>query len=204
LKFGEVVKAWIGLEVRSITPEIAHSLELERTRGLVISSVGENSPAAKAGLKPGDVPVSVGNFEMNSVADWDEIESYARAGQALGAKVMRGEKELSLVIIPEEIPTRLTQRKTDKFGLEVAEITPSVASYIGITNRQGVLVMGASVTSWAARWKLREGDIIRQVGRHIVKNLDDYVRTMEKIGKGYKIVFLIERGDGQYFVTVLT
>lgn len=204
LKFGEVVKAWIGLEVGSITPEIAHSLELRRTRGLVISSVSENSPAAKAGLKPGDVPVSVSNSEISSEADWDEIESYARAGQALGAKVLRGDKELSLVIVPEEVPTRLARRKTDKFGLEVAEITPSVASYIGVINREGVLVMGASETSWAARWKLRPGDIIRQVGRHVVKNLDDYVRTMENIGKGYKIVFLVESGGGIYFVTART
>ncbi|MEE9552711.1 MAG: trypsin-like peptidase domain-containing protein [candidate division Zixibacteria bacterium] len=204
LKFGEVVKAWIGLRVQAITPAIAQSLELKRTRGLIISAVSENSPASKAGLKPGDVPISVGKMEMNSEADWEEIESYARTGRPLGVNILRGEDEHSLVIIPEEIPTRQAPNKTDKFGLKTAEITSSVASYIGVADRHGVLVLGASETAWAARWRLREGDIIRQIGKHKVRDLDDYIGVMEKIGKGYRIVFMIERGGDIFFVQAVT
>lgn len=204
LKFGEVVKAWIGLHVQAIDPAIAHSFELKRTRGLIISSVSDNSPASKAGLKPGDVPISVGNMEMNSEADWEEIESYAHAGRPLGAKVLRGDKELSLVIVPEEIPTRQAPSKVDKFGLKVASLTPSVASYIGVSDVEGVLVLGASESSWAARWMLAEGDIIRQIGKHKIKSLNDYIETMETVGKGFKIVFMIERGGDIFFVQALT
>lgn len=204
LKFGEVVKAWIGLRVQAITPAIARSLELKRTKGLIISAVSENSPASKAGLKAGDIPISVGNMEMNSEADWEEIESYARTARPLGVNILRGEEELSLVIVPEEIPTRQAPNKTDKFGLKVAEITPAVASYIGVVNRHGVLVLGTSESTWAARWRLRDGDIIRQIGKHKVRNLDDYIGVMETIGKGYRIVFMIERGGDIFFVQAVT
>ena len=204
LKFGEVVKAWIGLRVQAITPAIAQSLELKRTRGLILSVVNENSPASKAGLKSGDVLLTVGNMEMKSEADWEEIESYARAGQALGTKILRGDEEHSLVIVPEEIPTRQAANKNDKFGLKVAALTPAVASYIGVGNTKGVLVLGASKSSWAESWRLRDGDIIRQIGKHKVKDLDDYIETMEKIGKGYRIVFMIERGGDIFFVQAVT
>ncbi len=204
LKFGEVVKAWIGLKVQSITPAIAQSLELKRTRGLIISAVNENSPAARAGIRTGDVLIEVGNMEMGSEADWEEIESYARAGRALGTRILRGDDELSLAIVPEEIPTRQAPSKTDTFGLRVAELTPEVASYIGVGDRHGVLVLGAAKSSWSETWRLREGDIVRQIGKHKVKDLDDYIETMAKIGKGYRIVFMIERSGDIFFVQAVT
>jgi len=204
LKYGEVVKAWIGVHLQPIDPAIATNLGLKMTKGVVITAVGKNSPASKAGLKAGDVPLTVGDIKIHSDADWEEIESYARAGRPLGVKILRADKEIPLVIIPEEIPTRQAPNKTDKFGLKVASLTPAVASYIGISDTEGVLVIGTSETSWAERWRLREGDIIRQIGKHKVLNLDDYIETMDSIGKGYKIVFMIERGGDIYFIQALT
>ncbi len=204
LKYGEVVKGWIGLRVQAITPAIAHSLELSRQKGLIISSISDGSPASKAGLKASDVLISVGKQDVNNPADWEEIENYARAGRALGVTIQRGDKELSVVVVPEEIPTRLAPTKMDKFGLEVAKITPSVASYIGVRNTEGVMVMGAEESSWAARWRLQSGDIIRQVGKRKIRNLDDYIKTMAKIRHGYRIVFMIERGGDIFFIQAIT
>ncbi len=204
LKYGEVVKAWIGLQVQTITPAIAQSLELKRQKGLIISSVSDRSPASKAGLKASDVLISVGQQDVSRRADWEEIESYARAGRALGVTVHRGEKELSVVVVPEEIPTRRAPTKMDKFGLKVAKITPSVASYIGVRNTEGVMVMGAEESSWAARWLLQSGDIIRQVGKRKIRDLDDYVETMSKIKHGFRIVFMIERSGDIFFVQGVT
>jgi serine protease Do len=204
LKFGEVVKAWIGLQVQAITPAIAQSLELNRDRGVVISSVGDNSPASKAGLKAGDVLVSVGNLEMESQADWEEVESYARAGRALGVTIQRGKKDLSVVVVPEEIPLKTAPHRTDKFGLHLAEITPAVANYTRVRNTDGVVVLGAEESSWAAGWRLQEGDIIRQVGKKRIRNLDDYFDIMSGLGHGYRVVFMIERAGDIFFVQVIT
>ncbi len=204
LKFGEVVKAWIGLNVHSITPDIAQSLDISTNHGLIISSVSDNSPAARAGLIPGDLLLKVGKSEMKSVADWDEMVTYARAGRALGLNILRNSKEFSIVVVPEEIPSRVAPAKTDKFGLKVAEITPGVASFADITDRQGVMVIGAVDTSWAAGWGLREDDIIRQIGRRKIENLDDYIDIMAKIGRGYRLVFMIQRNGKIIPVQVIT
>ncbi len=199
LKYGEVVKAWIGLNVQNITPELAHSLELKQARGLIVSSVNANSPASRAGLKTSDILVSVGKLEMTTTGDWDEVVNYSRAGRALPVKLIRGDKEISVVVVPDEIPTRKAPHKTDKYGLDVAEITTNVAGYLGLRDRSGVIVLGSDPKSQAYNWGLQENDIIRRVGNYEVPNLNDYINIVSQIGRGYRVVLTVER-DGEVFL----
>jgi S1-C subfamily serine protease len=204
LKYGEVVKAWVGISVQGITPEIVNSLDLKQDRGLIISSVGSNSPASRAGLKVGDVLLSVGKLSMEDIGDWDEVVSYSRAGRPLPIRVSRGTNEISIIVVPEEIPTRLAPKRKDKFGLEVSQITPSVAGYLGLDDRNGVVVVAADQGSQAGNWGLQEGDIIRRIGNYEVTGLKDYIDTMSKIGRGYRVVITIERDGGVFLLQILT
>jgi serine protease Do len=199
LKYGEVVKAWIGINVQNITPEVASSLDLEIKKGLVVSSVSDNSPASRSGVKTGDVLVSVGKLTMESTGDWDEIVHYSRAGRALPIKVQRGSQEISLVVVPEEVPTRLAPKKKDTFGLEVGEINSAVAGYMGLRNRNGVVVLSSDSKSVSYNWGLQEDDIIRRVGRYDITSLNSYINTMSQIGHGYRVVLTVER-DGEVFL----
>jgi len=204
LKYGEVVKAWVGINVQDITPEIVKSLDLKQDRGLIISSVGSNSPASRAGLKVGDVLLSVGKLSMEDIGDWEEVVSYSRAGRPLPIRLSRGTNEMSIIVVPEEIPTRLAPKRKDRFGLEVSQITPSVAGYLGLSDRNGVVVVAADQGSQAGNWGLQEGDIIRRIGNYEVSGLKDYIDTMSKIGRGYRVVFTIERDGGIFLLQILT
>ena len=204
LKYGEVVKAWIGLNVQPITPEVASSLDLNRNKGLVISSVSENSPASRSGLRAGDILVSVGKLSMETTGDWEEVVNYSRVGRALPIKLQRGAREFSIVVVPEEIPTRLAPRKTDKFGLEVSEITPTVAGYLGLRSRSGVVVVSSDPKSASNSWGLQEGDIIRRVGRYDVTGLKEYISFMSEIGKGFRVVMTVERNGEVFLMQIFT
>jgi serine protease Do len=204
LKFGEVVKAWIGLDVQEITPEIARSLDLRQTRGLIISSVSENSPAARADLRVGDILESVGKLSMESVGDWEEVVSYSRAGRPLPIRLQRESQQISLVVVPEEVPLRLAPKKIDKFGLEIAQITPTVAGYLGLRNKNGVVVLGTDENALAGSWGLQEGDIIRRVGKYEISDLGDYMKTIGQIGRGYRVVLTVERRGEVFLLQVLT
>jgi serine protease Do len=199
LKYGEVVKAWVGLNVQSITPEMVSSLNLKTTKGLVVASVNANSPASRAGIKTGDVVLSVGKLDLTNPGDWDEVVNYSRAGRALPITVLRGSKEISVVVVPDEIPIRLAPHKTDKFGLDVAEITPSVSSYMGLQDRNGVVVLGSDPKSVSYNWGLQEDDIIRRVGNYDIPSLDDYIKIISQIGHRYRVVLTVER-DGEVFL----
>jgi serine protease Do len=204
LKFGEVVKAWIGLNIQQITPEIVRSLDLHKSKGLIISSVSDNSPASRAGLRAGDILLSIGKLQMDKVGDWEEVINYSRAGRPLPLRFMRGSDEISLVVVPEEIPLRLAPKKKDKFGLEVAEITPTVAGYMGLRSRNGVVVISTEEKGLAANWGLLEGDIIRRVGTYEISGLSEYVKTMSQIGRGYRVVLTVERNGEVFLLQVLT
>ena len=204
LKYGEVVKAWVGINVQQITPEIARSLDLRHNKGLIISSVSESSPASRSGLRAGDVLLSVGKLKMESVGDWEEVVNYSRAGRPLPIRLSRGTDEISLVVVPEEVPLRLAPKKKDKFGLQVAEITPTVAGYMGLRNRNGVVVISSDEKGLASGWGLQEGDIIRRIGKYDVTSLSDYIKTMSQIGRGYRVVLTVERAGEVFLIQVLT
>jgi len=204
LKYGEVVKAWVGINVQNITPELANSLDLKRSKGLIISSVSDNSPASRSGLKVGDILLSVGKLQMENPSDWEEVVNYSRAGRALPIKISRDTRDISVVVVPEEIPTRLAPKRKDKFGLEISEITPTVAGYMGLRNRNGVIVAGYDERSQASNWGLQEGDIIRRIGNYEVSGLKDYIDTVAKIGRGYRVVLTIERAGEVFLLQILT
>ncbi len=204
LKYGEVVKAWIGLDVQSLTPAMAASKNLSITKGLVISSVNPGSPASRAGLKAGDILLNVGKLEMASPGDWDEVVNYSRAGRALPITVNRDAKVISLVVVPDEIPTRSVSHKVDKFGLDVGEITQAVAGYLGLRDRSGVIVLGSEPNTQAYNWDLQENDIIRGVGNYEINNLNDYIKIISQIGKGYRVVLTVERDGRPFLLPIFT
>jgi serine protease Do len=204
LKYGEVVKAWIGLNVQGLTPEIASSLNIHQNKGIVVSSVTDNSPASRAGLKVGDILLSIANLKLENPDDWGEVVNYSRVGRALPMKIVRDSNERTIVVVPEEIPTHLAPKKKDKFGLEVAQITPTVAGYLGLRDRNGVIVVGSDSKETAANWGLQEGDIIRRIGNYEISSVNDYVKTMGQIGHGYRVVLTIERAGEVFLIQIFT
>ncbi|UCC80389.1 MAG: trypsin-like peptidase domain-containing protein [Candidatus Zixiibacteriota bacterium] len=204
LRYGEVVKSWIGIQVREITPQVAAAIGYAGDQGIYISYVSNLSPASRAGLKPGDILHSVSNTEIRNSSDWTEVANYARPDRALGFDIIRGNEEISLVVVPEEVPINNAPRKTDRFGLEVVEITPKIKSYMGIRGEGGIMVYGAGDSTTAATWGLQKGDIIYQIGRRRLTGLNDYINIMSQIGKGNKLIFTMERDGRISFLRVLT
>jgi len=204
LRYGEVVRAWIGINARELTPQIAASMRYNGNDGLYVSSVSDYSPAARAGIKAGDILLSVGNNRMRNLSDWTEFVNYARTSRALGLNMIRNGIELSIVVVPEEVPINQAPQRTDKYGLDVIEITPAVQSYMGLRSDGGIMVFGAADSTRAALWGLQKGDIIHQIGRHKLTGLDDYINIMSQIGKGHKLIFTMERNGRISFLRVRT
>jgi serine protease Do len=204
LKYGGVVKAWVGLNAQNITPEMAHGLSLKTNKGIIISSVIPDSPASRAGLKTGDILLSVGKLPMENVDDWEEVVNYSRAGRALPVQLQRGDRQLSIVVVPDEVPTHIIPKKTDQFGIEVADITPAVASYMNISDRNGVIVRGVQDGSRASDWGLQEDDIIRQIGNYQVNDVNGYLKLTSQIGSGYKVVMMVERLKQLFYLQIIT
>ncbi|MDR0934545.1 MAG: Do family serine endopeptidase [Burkholderiaceae bacterium] len=103
---GQVVRGWIGVEPRDITPELAENLNLSRKTGVIIAAILKNGPADKAGMKPGDILLSVGDKPIANMAEMFNMIAQLEPGVKIDLKVSRNSKEIPLEVTVGKRPSR--------------------------------------------------------------------------------------------------
>ena len=183
LKFGEVRRGRLGVETQDLTPETAKQLGVAVTEGAVVLRVEKGSAAEKAGLRPKDVVVAVGERPIRSSGELrnrvgltpigEEVDmTVLREGQRIKVRARVGELFQSTSVIGEGVPQLA--------GLKVADIQPGMPMHGQV---EGVFVAGVDRESAAFRNGLRAGDVIFGVGRarvRSVKQLTDALRAAEE------------------------
>ncbi len=104
VKQGQVVRGWIGVEPTEITPDLAKTFNVQRTSGVIITGVLQTGPAFKAGVKPGDVLLSVEGESVRNVAELLTRVSALKPGQPARMKVLRQNDEIELTVTPGQRP----------------------------------------------------------------------------------------------------
>ena len=107
---GEVVRGWIGIEMREITPELAESFGLPSAQGVLISSVLDGSPADKSGVQPGDVLVAINGQEIQLPRVMLDLVASLPPGQVATFRLLRQDKKIDLKIPVGRRPTPLAMR----------------------------------------------------------------------------------------------
>ncbi|MHB0970590.1 MAG: trypsin-like peptidase domain-containing protein [Thermoanaerobaculia bacterium] len=149
LNYGAVHSAWIGAVTMTITPEEAARIGIEATRGALVTRVFGDSPAARAGIRPGDVIVRVGTSPVESRESFSTLTATAAPGRAIGIVVRRDKKDLTLQVVPAEPPRNL--------GLDILEDVAGIT----VGDRAGnVFVTGVVSGSRAEQIGLQPGDAI--------------------------------------------
>jgi Do/DeqQ family serine protease len=108
---GSVVRGWIGVEPRDLTPEMAESLRLPVRNGVLITGVLQNGPAGSGGMKPGDVVVKIAGQDIANTAQLFNAVAALKPGQPAVIAVQRGERAVELkVLVAQRPPSQRTQR----------------------------------------------------------------------------------------------
>ncbi|WP_310646920.1 Do family serine endopeptidase [Limnohabitans sp.] len=101
---GQVTRGWVGVEPAELTPELAETFGLKQTEGVIIIGVLQNAPAAKAGLKPGDVLLSVAGQDVRNVGELLTAIAALKPGEPVKLAVMRRNQSLILDVTPSQRP----------------------------------------------------------------------------------------------------
>jgi S1-C subfamily serine protease len=194
-------RAWLGVSLQQVTPDIADGLGLAAPAGVFIKSLDKSGPASAAGLRGGDIVVSIDGNEIDDLAELN----YRLATRSIGgtAKVaVRREGKIVTVnvplIAPPENPPRdaaIILGSSPLAGLTVVNLSPAVAEELTYTGpaTSGVIVSDVRPTSSAALAGFRRGDLILEVnGAKIdtTKRLSDVAQ--QRAGQW---ALVIQRGD---------
>lgn len=207
---GRVTRGRIGVQIGQVSKDVAESIGLGQPRGALVNGVEPNSPAAKAGLEPGDIILRFDGREIEKSTDLPRIVGNTRPGNRSSLTVFRrgGQRDLSITVAelePERADRRATAPDTKppatgvlpSLGLTLGELTAAQKKELGL--KSGVRVEAADGA--AARAGLREGDVIVTVANTEVGGVKEMEALVARLDKSRPINVLFRRGDwAQYAV----
>jgi Do/DeqQ family serine protease len=201
-----VRRPWLGAKLQAVTPEIADSLGLKRPVGALVATVTEKSPAARGGLKTGDLIVAI---DGQTVDDQNAFD-YRFATKALGGNaqlgIVRSGKEAKLSVALESAPETprdelVIKTRSPFMGVKVANISPALADELHlVASAEGVIVLEVADGSLAQNLGFRPGDIIAAVNNEKIESTRDLERAAKEQARRWTIT--IVRGGQQISVTL--
>ncbi|MFO7304145.1 MAG: DegQ family serine endoprotease [Gammaproteobacteria bacterium] len=205
IKTGKVTRSRIGVTIQDVNAQLAESFGLDRPRGALVSMVEEGAPGDKAGLKAGDVILSIDGVEIDTSSQVPGIIANKKPGSNVKLEIWRDGKSRQLTVRPVEIEedgqrVASTGAKSDaakQLGLTLRQLTPDEKKQ---AKTEGNLIV-QRVDGPAAAAGVRPGDIILGVNGSPVKSVDE-LREAAKKRKGKVVALLVQRNHAQIFIPV--
>lgn len=210
LKAGSVTRGWLGVMIQDITPELAESFSLKSDQGVLVSDVVKNGPAAKAGFERGDVVVSFNGKPVTDAHDLSRMVASYKPGTKVNVGIIRNgrDKQLKTTLgtMPKETATPSqsnTEEQKSSWGLQLQNLTPDVRQELGLgSDVQGVVVTGIMPGSPASGSGIQPGDLIQEVNRHKVNDLQEFQKTMSQTKPNKRLLLLVARSNHTFYVVL--
>ena len=201
LEFGETKRGWLGIRIQDVTEEIAEIEGLDDLKGALVASVGENSPAQKAGIKPGDIILEFDGQEVDTMNTLPKIVARAKVGKIVTVKIWRNRKIISKKVLlgrletSKEFAKKQNKQSTSTDEIESLKITVRLLTRDDIEERElpedttGVLITKIDADSPINYLEIN--DIIVEVQKiriRSIKQLKDLV--IQNINKGEKTLLI--------------
>jgi serine protease Do len=205
---GKVSRGWLGVSIQNIEGKVAQGLGMKPNSGVLVGDVIENTPAAAAGIKAGDVIVEVDGETMTTTAGLMGKVAMIRPGTKAKFRLLRKGQEMSFDVVLEERPEQVGQARggssatKDQTGLSVTNLTPGNRSEYKVEEDiEGVLIIEVDAAGPASQSNLRAGDVILEVDRKPVKSINEFNRTINSITDGNALL-LVSRSGGTFFTAI--
>ncbi len=204
-------RGWLGVSIQGVTPEIAKMLKLDKPHGALIAGVMKKSPAEGAGLKAGDVVVSLNGRKVESYTQLMRQVAFMPAGQKALLSVLRDGKERSVDVKVGERPedsdnpegedgSSAEPSPGDQLGLSVQPVQPARAQRLGVEG--GVQVAQIRPDGPASRAGVRQGDVIVEMQRQPVRSVEEYNAALSQLEPGAMALIRVQRDNSSVYVAV--
>lgn len=211
LSKGRVIRGYLGLTGQDIDDSLVKPLGLKDTKGALISDITPDSPAEKAGIKPGDVIVEFDGKDVASSQDIHNLAAKTPPGTKVRIGVLRNGERVDLDAVMGERPPDKGEARTaqpqqpkgptaEKLGLSVQTLTPDIARQLGYGDDKGVVISGVVPGGPGDDAALQRGDLIKEVNRVRVGTVQEFEAAVGKAKSGDTLALLVRRGNENLYV----
>jgi serine protease Do len=204
---GTVTRGWLGVEVQAVTPEIADGLGMKQARGALVAQAQPNTPAAKAGIKAGDVITAINDTPVKDSRDLAKKTATLQPGASVKLSMLREGKEQSIDVTLGKMPDQKQARASNETSGEQTPrlgLTLAPANEVTGAGDRGVAVVAVDPDSVAADHGLKAGDVITDVGGKAVTapaDVGQAVREARTSGK-HTLMMRVKSEQGTRFVAL--
>jgi serine protease Do len=219
-RYGKVRRAQLGVYIQKITPRLAKSFGLKTPHGALINRVLPNSPAARAGVKVGDVVLKFDGKKIKNFSDLPRLVAFTAPGTRTTMTVLRGKKRVVLRVRLKRWGSALTASKDNpkpragtpfdgpadsnkalnRLGVDVEPLNKADKKRLKLGAKGGLRITDVEPSSAAYKNGVRRGDIILEVNRKRIGSIKGLARQIKSTRKGENILLLIRRGTGSLFL----
>ncbi|MBI5443466.1 MAG: trypsin-like peptidase domain-containing protein [Deltaproteobacteria bacterium] len=197
---GKVERGWLGVSIQDVTAENAKELGLSVLQGALVADVVKDGPAARAGIRKGDVVVSYGGLEIRDSGGLRNAVANTPVGQATKITLLRDGKRYDLTVQAgdsQRASQLLASTARERFGATVRAVTPREAERYGLDAQQGVVITALEPRGPLAAAGLEVGDLILQIQGEPLENADAFAELAASVQRGQRLVlFVVDHRTG--------
>ena len=207
IKSGKVTRAWLGVGIQEITPELAESFGMKEIRGALVSNVFPKSPAAQGGLQPGDIVTEFDGVAIKESHDLPSLVARLPIGKRAPLKVLRDGKERQLFVVlgeraeGERQAMEETSSASKELGLAVRDLTPEEMREAGVDS--GILIIGVEPGGAADFAGCQRGDILLSINNTKLSKTTEFAQGAQKIKPGQVVRLHLKRDDQTIFLAFM-
>jgi serine protease Do len=202
--FGSARRGWMGVAVREVAPSLAKNLGLRDNKGAFVFAVTTAGPAARAGVRKGDVIVEFNGRPIKDSRQFPTLVATARPGSRARLKLLREGRphEVAVSLRAKDDGWLPEDRAGRRLGFQVTPVTDRMARRMGVDPRAGVVVTSVEEGSLAQAAGVQEGDVVLEINRKPVQGMHDYRRMLHRALEHNSILLLIRRNRNSIFVAL--
>lgn len=207
LKTGKISRGYLGVTVQNIDTDLKEKFDLEDENGALIASVSSGGPSDKAGLKIGDVIISLDGKPIKDMNNLIRLVSSTPVGTEVKVVVIRNGKKKTFHVELGERPSSGEYGAEDQsyrlnLGMELEALTPEKARRYGLSDTEGLLVIDVDFNSPASEAGLRQGDVILEVDHEKILTIEEFDKKLSDYKPGDRILLLMKRRNTTMFITL--
>ncbi|MBS1106555.1 MAG: degP, partial [Deltaproteobacteria bacterium] len=197
---GGIERGWLGVTIQPFDRELAAYFHVPDETGVVVSGVTPRSPAADAGIQPGDVLTDFAGAAIEAekeedLGNFQRVVARVAPGESASIALLRGGARKKVRVTLAEAPRTEAEELESDVGFHAQEITETIVRQNRLATRRGAYVSFVASGSPAAEAGLEPGDVIRRVEGRNVENLGELRQALARVDALPRFLVIAERGE---------